>query len=141
MKKIQVLIALIALLIGLQSIPVLAQSYSFKEDSGVGQTAKEAGYDTNKPEIETRISQLINIVLSVLGVLFLILIIYGGVIWMTAAGNEEKAKKAKELITEAVIGLIIVLAAYAITFFVVNRLIGPSLSNNPSALPSTTNNP
>jgi RsiW-degrading membrane proteinase PrsW (M82 family) len=63
-------------------------------------------------------------------VVFLILIIYGGILWMTAAGNEEKVKKAKELITEALIGLVIVLAAYAISYFVLNQLVNASLISN-----------
>lgn len=139
MKRLNIFIVLILVLLGLQttSTKALAQGYDFKTDSGLSSTAQEAGYETSGSESpEKYISRVINIILSVLGVLFLILMIYGGLIWMTAAGNEEKATKAKELITEALIGLIIVLAAYAITFFIVNRLIGTTLSNNPNPIPN-----
>ena len=44
--------------------------------------------------------------------------IYGGFVWMTARGNTQAVDTAKDLIYSAVIGLIIVLAAYAITTFV-----------------------
>lgn len=68
--------------------------------------------------IQTRAGQIISFVLSFVGVLFLGLIIYAGLLWMTAQGNEQKVEKAKDLLVNSVIGLIIVFAAYAITAFV-----------------------
>jgi len=70
------------------------------------------------------IGEIINIVLGFLGVLFLILIIFGGIMWMTASGNEEKVKKATVLMTQAAIGLSIVLFAFLITNFVIFKIIG-----------------
>lgn len=64
----------------------------------------------------------INVVLSLLGIIFVILLIYGGVLWMTAAGNEEQVRKAIGLIKTAVIGLIIIVSAYSITYFVFSSL-------------------
>jgi len=125
-----------SLVFQINTSPVLADepnqgSYNFKEQSGLSAAATGAGYEINDEKtIESYIGQIINIVLSVLGVIFLILIIYGGILWMTAAGNEEKVKKAKELITEALIGLVIVLAAYAISYFVINQLVNASLTSN-----------
>ncbi|MFA5022284.1 MAG: hypothetical protein WC508_04365 [Patescibacteria group bacterium] len=69
------------------------------------------------------IAEIIKIILGFLGVIFLILIIYAGLLWMTSAGNEEKVKNAKDIIIAAAIGLTIVLAAYAITIFVVDNLL------------------
>lgn len=135
MKTFKIFIICILIILGFQasSFLALAQSYDFNANSGLSSAAQNAGYETSpEKNIEFYMSQIITIILSVLGVVFLILIIYGGLIWMTAAGNEEKAKKAKELITEAMIGLIIVLAAYAISYFIIGRLIGASLNNNPS---------
>ena len=60
--------------------------------------------------------------LGLLGVIFLVLLITAGYKWMTASGNEEKLTEAKETIWRAVIGLIIVVASYAITYFVFNSL-------------------
>lgn len=135
MKTFKIFIICILIILGFQasSFLALAQSYDFNANSGLSSAAQNAGYETSpEKNVEFYMSQIITIILSVLGVVFLILIIYGGLIWMTAAGNEEKAKKAKELITEAMIGLIIVLAAYAISYFIIGRLIGASLNNNPS---------
>ena len=81
-----------------------------------------AGFDTNLETPEPFISVIIKTALSFLGVLFLILMIYGGFLWMTARGNEEQVTKSKNLIIAAVIGLIIVLASYAISSFVVGSL-------------------
>ena len=61
--------------------------------------------------------------LSLIGVIFLILMIYAGYNWMTARGEEEKVEKAKDTITRAIIGLIIVVGAYAIWAFIFYQLI------------------
>ena len=81
-----------------------------------------AGYDTAQTKVEPIIGNIISVALSFLGIIFLVLMIYGGYMWMTAAGNEEKAKTASKLIIAAVIGLLVVVAAFAITTFVMRRL-------------------
>ena len=67
--------------------------------------------------------RVINIALSLVGIVFLILMFYGGYLWMTARGKEERLNKAKDTIEASVIGLIIVLAAYGITYFIISRII------------------
>ncbi|MCH7759518.1 hypothetical protein IID20_04125 [Patescibacteria group bacterium] len=82
----------------------------------------EAGYgDASLPEV---IGNVIKILLSLLGLIAVVLLIAGGFIWMTSGGNEEKIKKAKQLMGAAIIGLIIVIAAYAIATFVIGQLVG-----------------
>lgn len=66
---------------------------------------------------------LINVLLGLLGIIFLVLVIYAGFLWMTAGGDEKKVGKAKNIIITAVIGLIILLSAYAISSFVLDQLI------------------
>ncbi len=92
------------------------------------ETGMFGGYDIKKDSIDPVISTIISIALSFLGVLFLLLMIYGGFLWMTAKGNEEQVTKAKNLITAAIIGLIIVVAAYAISVFVVSNISAPLLA-------------
>lgn len=75
--------------------------------------SQAAAYNDNF--LATKAGQIIGIALSFVGVLFLILMIYAGLLWMTAIGNEEKIKKAKGLLMDAVVGIIIVFSAYAIT--------------------------
>lgn len=64
----------------------------------------------------------IQYILAFLGVVAVVVIIIGGFMWMTAAGNEEKVGKAKKVIIQGLIGLVIVLLAYAISAFVIARL-------------------
>jgi hypothetical protein len=73
------------------------------------------------------IGSIISVALGLLGVIFVILMIYAGFLWMTAGGNEETVKKAKKWLANAVIGLIIVLAAYAISTFVIQSIIGSTV--------------
>ncbi|OGH69360.1 MAG: hypothetical protein A2754_02395 [Candidatus Magasanikbacteria bacterium RIFCSPHIGHO2_01_FULL_47_8] len=72
------------------------------------------------------IGTIIKAVLGLVGTIFLVLTIYAGILWMTAAGKEEQIEKAKNIIRATVIGLAIVMSAYAITFFVTSRLGGAS---------------
>ena len=74
-------------------------------------------------DLSTAISTVIKAVLSLVGTIFLALTIYAGILWMTAQGEEEKVTKAKGIITMAVIGLVIIMSAYAITYFVTSNLI------------------
>lgn len=83
------------------------------------------GQTTNFQEnfLQTKAGQLISTVLSFVGVLFFILMIYAGVLWMTSQGNEQQVSKAKELLRDAIIGIIIVFAAYALTAFLGNAIL------------------
>jgi hypothetical protein len=84
-------------------------------------TAKAAGFAEPKSIAEI-MGAIIGTFLSLLGVIFLILIMYGGFTWMTSGGNEIKVLKAKKILTEAIIGLIIILSAYSITYFVFHAI-------------------
>jgi len=91
---------------------------------GLNEAAKVAGISQRGEEsIPARIGSIISYALGFVGVIFLILMIAGGLMWMTAAGNEERVTKAKSLITNAVIGMVIVFSAYAITYFVTETLL------------------
>ncbi len=76
-------------------------------------------------------ANIIKMALGVLGTIFLILTIYAGFLWMTAGGEEEKTSKAKKLISNGVVGLVIILTAYAITSFVIGSLVGATTGSNP----------
>lgn len=67
-------------------------------------------------------ASLINVALSLLGIIAVVIVLAGGFFWMTAGGNEERLEKAKQLIFGGVIGLAIILSAYAIVLFVVDKL-------------------
>lgn len=100
------------------ALPVWAQY-------GLEETAGEAKLKTGiaSMSIPQIVGSVIGVFLGLLGVIFMILLVYGGYTWMTSYGNQEKVNKAKEVITSAIIGLIIVLGAYAISSFVINALV------------------
>ena len=91
--------------------PQPKQTESFRVSSGFASSQGEAG-------LATIIAGGIQIVLSLLGILFIILMIISGFKWMTAGGNEEQVTKARKNITSAIFGLFIILAAYAVTWFI-----------------------
>lgn len=101
-----------------------AQAVNLKDAFGgqLSTVGARSGFNTKQTTVEPIISTVISVILSFLGVIFLILMVYGGYTWMMAAGNEEKVKKAKLLIQAAVLGLLIVVGAYAITVFIMGRL-------------------
>jgi len=61
-------------------------------------------------------------VVSLVGAIFLLVMIYGGFTWMTAQGDEKKTTKAKEMIVAAIIGLVFILSAYLITAFIGSQM-------------------
>jgi len=75
--------------------------------------------------LSTQVGKIIGVVLSLVGVLFLILMLYAGIMWMVSRGNEQEVTKAKDLLTNAIIGIIIVFAAYALTAFIGTALLKP----------------
>ena len=71
-------------------------------------------------DLQETVIQIVQWVLGLLGLIAVIMILYGGFVWITAGGNEDKVGQAKKIISAAVVGLIIVLLAWAIVTFVVN---------------------
>jgi TRAP-type C4-dicarboxylate transport system permease small subunit len=100
-------------------------AYNFVNDSGLQNTAEKTGHTNSSVfsfDLFSGTGAVIYSLLSLLGIVFLGLTIYGGIQWMTAEGDESKVEKAHKTITQAVIGLVIVLAAYAISIFIINTI-------------------
>ena len=76
----------------------------------------------NKGDLESSAGTIINAIIGVLGVIAVVVIIYGGVQYMTSSGDSGKVKKAKDTILYGVIGLVICALAFAITNFVIGSL-------------------
>lgn len=81
--------------------------------------------------LQATITSIIRVALSLLGIVALVIVLMGGFKWMTAGGSEDKVKEAKRLIFQGIIGMAIVLAAFAITTFVVESLT-TAVSNKPA---------
>jgi len=99
----------------------LAQSGVEEIQKGLQETAEGAGIETsaNVPEI---VGKIIKIVIAFSGLILTVLLIYGGVLWMTSGGNADQVKKAKTMMGNAIIGLVIVILSYAVASFVVEKL-------------------
>ncbi|RMD51547.1 hypothetical protein D6827_02080 [Candidatus Parcubacteria bacterium] len=113
---------LAAILISFSFFPLFAKASQFT--SVLDNTAK-AVYGSasgNESDITSIISTIINVFLSILGIVLLVLILYSGFLWMTAGGNSDKVKKARSYLMNAIIGLIIILSAYGISNFIINAL-------------------
>ena len=68
------------------------------------------------------IGSIIQYLLSFLGVIFIVLTIYGGFLWMTASGDNDQVAKAKDVIKSSVIGLVIIIAAYSLTYYLLSNI-------------------
>lgn len=90
--------------------------------TGTAEIYTEEGFSESDPrEIVARI---IKIALGFLGSIAVILIVLAGFKWMTAAGNEDKIAESKKLMSAAVVGLVIILMAFALTTFLIDSVIG-----------------
>jgi len=85
--------------------------------------AVEGSDIANAGSLQGLIANGINVLLGFLGILFLILVLYAGFLYLTAQGSDEPVKKAKKLLTTSIIGLVIIIAAYAISGYVLGALI------------------
>lgn len=102
------------------------------QDTGWWNTVSNGGlnevgnaYTTGEPrDPRIIVADIIKIVLGFLGVLAVVLILYAGFKWMTSGGNEEKVGGAKKILVAGVIGLALILSAYLIANFVINRIYG-----------------
>lgn len=88
----------------------------------LGKIKTEIGTDVSS-DLPTLIGGIIRVVLGVLGIFFVIYVVYAGYLWMTAGGEVAKVDKSKKMLGQAVIGIVIIVAAYAISEFVISQII------------------
>jgi amino acid transporter len=129
-KTVLNIISLIICLHTITSVPLACHADNDNNDNdeeakklflnGVVITQSEMGSINNYNNLFNRINLIITVVYGLIGVIFFILIIYGGILWMTAGGNDTQVKKAQNSIQRAAIGLLIVVLAYAITYFILS---------------------
>ena len=112
MKKIAIL-TILGAIFALTAIPALALEVglNYGTYTGLGTT-----------DIREGVMMIVKVLLGFLGIIAIIIILYGGFIWMTGGGNEEKIGQAKKIITAGVIGLVIIFVAYAVASFVIVQL-------------------
>ncbi|MDD5291300.1 MAG: IPT/TIG domain-containing protein [Patescibacteria group bacterium] len=117
-KKTKILICLMILAAAIFTVANFALAQGL--DVGM-QYGEQIGLGGDDPRVMA--ANVIRIALGFLGIIAVGLIIYAGWLYMTAAGEEEKIEKAKKILTGAIIGLVIVLSAFAIASFILNKLL------------------
>lgn len=119
--------ALFLLLLIVSARPYFAQAINETVDKALNalnstvESNKIIAETDNAPSTTQIVGKSINVVLSILGLAFFILAIYGGIIWLTAGGSSEKAERAVKILTQASIGIIIVTVAFLIANIIVFR--------------------
>lgn len=113
MKKAIPFLLILAFCLPVASLAVNFDPYGQIENVDLGQPEED--------EVPSMVVTVINIILSFLALIAVVLIIYGGFTYMLSGGNPEKMKKARDILIATAIGLIIVLAAWGITIYLVNE--------------------
>lgn len=103
---------------------VLAQNDLNASDLGMDAINDSIKLGGGSGDVQGIAANIINVALSFLGIIAVVIVLIGGFKYMTSGGSEEKTTEARKLIVSGIIGLAIILSAWAITSFVVSRLVG-----------------
>lgn len=121
MKKIKFILAgmLLVPTLALATVPSAHAQYSL--DGGT-KAARGDGLKDEVGDANALVKNIVNIILWVVGILSVVMLIWGGIRYITSAGDTNKVTSAKNTIMYAVIGLVIAILAYAITNFVITQI-------------------
>ncbi len=124
-QNLKIAITTCVFLLAIFSFPRFAQAQSIADPNSELQTGVQVidqPLGLASTDIRLIVARIIRVALGLLGIVALVLVVYAGFLWMTAGGNEEQIAGAKKLLLNTVIGLAIILSAYAIVSFVISRL-------------------
>lgn len=128
LAKIGMTIAMFAMLIAPSAAMAQGSSQAVKNEANQllwGGTEKVVAgkIGLGEQDLRVTIASIINVALSLLGIVAVVIILMGGFQWMTAGGDQGKVDSARKLIFSGIVGLAIILSAYAIASFVINSLV------------------
>lgn len=103
---------------------ITAANLALAADFGVNAVNNGLANSLTSTDPRILVGRIIQIALGFLGAIAVVIIMYAGFIWMTSNGEEEKISKAKMILRNAVIGLIIIMSAWGITTFILTKLLG-----------------
>ena len=111
------------------ALPAIVLAQTSSAPLGVAETGLGYGVYTGLPTQDLRIviANIIRTAMGLLGIIAVLIVLFGGFKWMTAGGSDEKVGEAKKIITSGIIGLIIIITAYAISSFVITSLISAAV--------------
>jgi magnesium-transporting ATPase (P-type) len=132
LARLQMLIS--SLILTLLFVPqlALAQNTLTPDEVLNPQVGTATGLGTT--DIRITVARIIRVAMSLLGIVAVVIVLIGGFTWMTAGGDEEKVGTAKKYIYSGVIGLAIILSAYAIANFVITQLVSATTQPGPPTL-------
>lgn len=105
------------------ALPTVAFAADTLNTNDLGVGAVQGAIKLGSGDIRQTAAQIINVALGFLGIIAVVIVLLGGFKYMIAGGNDEKTNEAKKLIISGIIGLAIILSAWAITSFVISRLV------------------
>jgi len=112
---------------------VLMPSVTLAQDSGLKKslfllnnlnTQVTGQTPSNEDRVALTVAALIQTAISLIGLIMVVLIVYAGFLWLTARGNDQQVERAQSYIKNAILGIIVIMMAYAITVFIVQQLTG-----------------
>lgn len=115
-------VLVIVFLFGVGDIVLAQDANSLLWGNQAGNVQTETGLGNTDPRVI--IARIIQIFLGFLGIIAVILIMYGGWLWMSSQGDPQKIDQAKKTLTSAIVGTIIILMAFSIVSFIVGILLG-----------------
>ena len=122
MKKKQIIASVITFtILSLFIVPIAADAQGIISN-GFNRAGAIGGDELGTAELEDVIIQLVNVLLGFLGIIAVVIILWGGFLWLTAGGNEDQIGRARSTIIAGIIGLAIIIASFAIARFVVGSL-------------------
>jgi Na+-driven multidrug efflux pump len=99
----------------------MAGPFDLEDQEGFGtesEIPQNFGSSGDPKDVQEVVANLVVVFLGFMAIIFMVMLILAGFNWMTAQGNQEKVDKARSQIKNAIIGIIVILAAYAIVSFV-----------------------
>jgi TRAP-type C4-dicarboxylate transport system permease small subunit len=127
LKKLSLVLSVLALALAVTfSIGGLVQAAPSpnKDEVCKGIEATGGDCDTGEDEINNLVASIINVFSWVVGVVAVIMVIYGGFEYVTSGGDSAKAAKGRTTILFALVGLVIVVLAQVLVKFVLNKATG-----------------
>ncbi len=119
MKKVLMMLALLGLMAAPVALPLLASAANLPP---AGSTIDPGDAGLANDTVSGFAATIIRWLLGIIGVILVGLIVYGGVGYATAAGNEDRAEQGKNILTYAIIGVVIVVIAWIASDYILSAL-------------------
>lgn len=104
-------------------VPAPAHAVSLAQTAPTSPTIPDPLKLDDKAPVADLVSRLVKAFLGIVGIIALVIFLYGGFLWLTAGGNSSKIEEGRNMFVWAVLGLVVIFSSYAIVSFVFDRLL------------------